>query len=262
MKVSNERLADITEVIGAIVKAGDCRLYDAESKVPLMFKADTLLSILTELLSLRNAQSEAVGFVRPETLAKLAEGDAGPIVGVAAYDTTIPLYTHPAPQSEAVAVKAWQADTVKSLQRAIMDDDEAVRERACDEVSQLYAEAVAPYSAAIAMVREAIGEIFGPIASIESEDATLLRGPEPHHEAEAQIAALQRIRSALTHPAPPLAVTDEMVERACKAADPLLFSDDEVTAHMAASPLRVDGVQTLVRNKMRAALTAALEAKQ
>ncbi len=52
------------------------------------------------------------------------------------------------------------------------------------------------YRAAIAaqrMVRDAIGELFGPAASIESEEAVLLRGPEPHHEAEGQIAALQRI---------------------------------------------------------------------
>lgn len=93
-------------------------------------------------------------------------------------------------------VVAWKPDTVHSLQRDIMDEDEEVRHRACAEVSALYAGAVAPYAAAMAMVREAIGQLFGPIASIESEDASLLRGPEPHHEAEAQIAALQRILSA------------------------------------------------------------------
>lgn len=58
-----------------------------------------------------------------------------------------------------------------------------------------YREHVAPYAAALRMVREAIGELFGPVADLESEEATLLRGPEPQHEAEALIAALQRIQA-------------------------------------------------------------------
>ena len=44
------------------------------------------------------------------------------------------------------------------------------------------------------MVREAIEELFGPVASLESEEAVLLRGPEPQHEAEAIIVALERVR--------------------------------------------------------------------
>ena len=64
-----------------------------------------------------------------------------------------------------------------------------------------YAEAVAPYAAAIRMVREAVEELFGPVASLESEDAVLLRGPEPCHDAEAIIAALQRIKDKLNDPA-------------------------------------------------------------
>lgn len=47
--------------------------------------------------------------------------------------------------------------------------------------------------AALRMVRDAIGELFGPVASIESEEAVLLRGPEYHHEAEAIIDALKRV---------------------------------------------------------------------
>ncbi|MGX7874418.1 hypothetical protein ACVDG5_018150 [Mesorhizobium sp. ORM6] len=61
------------------------------------------------------------------------------------------------------------------------------------EVAPAYADAVAPYAAALRMIREAVGEIFGPIANLESEDAVLLRGPEPHYEAEAIIAALQNV---------------------------------------------------------------------
>lgn len=62
-----------------------------------------------------------------------------------------------------------------------------------------YCEIVEPYVAAIRMVREAIGELFGPIANLESEEAELLRGPLPHHSAEAQIAALQRVANALSN---------------------------------------------------------------
>lgn len=70
-------------------------------------------------------------------------------------------------------------------------------------VTVSYAETVAPYAAAIRMVREAVGELFGPMADLESEDAVLLRGPEPHHDAEALIAALQRTSPALVKaPAP------------------------------------------------------------
>ena len=37
---------------------------------------------------------------------------------------------------------------------------------------------------ALQMIREAVEE-FGPVASLESEEAVLLRGPLPIHEAEA-----------------------------------------------------------------------------
>ena len=50
----------------------------------------------------------------------------------------------------------------------------------------------------IAMIRAMVGEMFGPVASIESEDATLLRGPEAKHDGEAVLEALQRVSSTLT----------------------------------------------------------------
>lgn len=43
------------------------------------------------------------------------------------------------------------------------------------------------------MIREAIETIFGPVANLECEEAELLRGPEPHHTADAIIAALQNV---------------------------------------------------------------------
>lgn len=57
-----------------------------------------------------------------------------------------------------------------------------------------YGQITEPYRAALQMIREAIGELFGPMANLESEEAVLLRGPEPHHEAEAIIAALQNLK--------------------------------------------------------------------
>lgn len=63
--------------------------------------------------------------------------------------------------------------------------------------AKIYLEAVEPYATAIRMVREAVGELFGPVANLESEEAVLLRGPAPHHDAEAIIAALQRVKNKM-----------------------------------------------------------------
>ena len=45
----------------------------------------------------------------------------------------------------------------------------------------------------IRMIRGMIGEMFGPIANIESEEATLLRGPEAKQHGEAILEALGRV---------------------------------------------------------------------
>ncbi|MGB6084991.1 hypothetical protein, partial [Parvibaculum sp.] len=55
----------------------------------------------------------------------------------------------------------------------------------------------------IGMIRAMIGEMFGPIANIESEEATLLRGPEAKHDGEAILEALQRVHAALGAQTPP-----------------------------------------------------------
>ena len=60
-----------------------------------------------------------------------------------------------------------------------------------------HAETVSPYATALRMIRDAVGELFGPVSDLESEEAVLLRGPEPHHEAEAIIAGLQRVKQTL-----------------------------------------------------------------
>lgn len=49
----------------------------------------------------------------------------------------------------------------------------------------------------ISLIRAMIGEMFGPVASIESEEATLLRGPEPKHSGEAILEALQRVQASM-----------------------------------------------------------------
>lgn len=50
-------------------------------------------------------------------------------------------------------------------------------------------------TAALRMIREAVEELFGPYADLESEEATLLRptGPTYVSEAEAIIQALQNV---------------------------------------------------------------------
>lgn len=75
--------------------------------------------------------------------------------------------------------------------------------------------------AALRMIAEAVGELFGPVASIESEEASLLRGPEYHHMAEGIIEALQRVKDALAAVPADARGTDEMIEaaRAVKKLD-------------------------------------------
>lgn len=50
-------------------------------------------------------------------------------------------------------------------------------------------------AASLRMIRDAIGELFGPVANLASEEAVtcVLNGPELHHEAEAIIAALRNV---------------------------------------------------------------------
>lgn len=44
------------------------------------------------------------------------------------------------------------------------------------------------------MIGDAVEELFGPLASLESEEqGTFRRGPEYHHRAESIIEALQRV---------------------------------------------------------------------
>lgn len=83
--------------------------------------------------------------------------------------------------------------TNRALERFLAD----ISPFLASQASQPYAEAVAPYAAAIRMIGDGIEQIFGPLASLESEEATLLRGPEPHHRAEGILEALQRVAARL-----------------------------------------------------------------
>lgn len=73
----------------------------------------------------------------------------------------------------------------------------------------------------IAMIRAMIGEMFGPVASIESAEATLLRGPEATHDGEAILEALGRVRDALAAPVSPPAESGESgdLEEAVRLAE-------------------------------------------
>jgi len=62
-----------------------------------------------------------------------------------------------------------------------------------------YGKIVAPYASALRMIREAVGELFGPVANLESEEAVLRRGPEPWNDAEAIIDALRNVRDHHDH---------------------------------------------------------------
>lgn len=61
------------------------------------------------------------------------------------------------------------------------------------KVKDAYAQIVEPYASALRMVRQQIEETFGPYANLESEEATLLRGPGPTDEAEAICKALRTL---------------------------------------------------------------------
>lgn len=47
--------------------------------------------------------------------------------------------------------------------------------------------------AALRMVADCVGERFGPVADLESEEASLRRGPEYHHFAKGIVEALLRV---------------------------------------------------------------------
>ena len=65
------------------------------------------------------------------------------------------------------------------------------------EVSERWKAMFQEAAASVDLIGAMVGEMFGPIASLESEEATLSRGPEPKHRAEAILEALQRVQAAL-----------------------------------------------------------------
>lgn len=134
--------------------------------------------------------------------------------------------------NEAAAISAWN-------RRAATRTSEAAEPVTVPERQQAWA--------ALRMIADAVGELFGPAASIESEDASLLRGPEYHHFAEGIVEALQR---AAPHPSPVSEeVTDEDVLKAAMAIKRVFYQrmdlgpegDKELTlldaAHLARAAL-------------------------
>lgn len=91
------------------------------------------------------------------------------------------------------AIAAWNRRAPSPTPATTTVPDERLRE--------MWRENTQAHAAAMRMVADAIEELFGPVASLESAEASLLRGPEPHHRAEGIIEALQRVSKAL-RPAP------------------------------------------------------------
>jgi hypothetical protein len=212
-KVSNELTADMAKALpgGQMDDSTYSQIEDALDKIeaPMCDAVGRYLTLVERIAALRNAQSETVAFrwrlTDSETWHTEKADPSGRIGG--AHIVIEPLYTHPAPQSEAVAVKALMQHAHKMLGYHI----------------------VSP--------------------------------PTPDHQfvnvcnGDLRVLAELFETSALTHPAPPLAVTEEMVERASRIISPnCMWDAGYVNDH-------IERRRDNAREKGRAALTAALEAK-
>lgn len=85
-----------------------------------------------------------------------------------------------------------RADVTNIYLGRLVDAAEAERSPRTDNMSATERESA---WAALRMIADCVGERFGPIANIESEDASLRRGPEYCHFAEGIIEALLRVPS-------------------------------------------------------------------
>lgn len=101
-------------------------------------------------------------------------------------------------------VKQERDDAKQALQNEIVAHGNTIRgkaERLADDAVSIvrdrdaWREQAQQAAGVIAMIRAMLGEMFGPV--IESEDAALLRGPEPKHDGEAILEALQKIAERL-----------------------------------------------------------------
>ena len=86
----------------------------------------------------------------------------------------------------------YSADAITSLSQRL-----AVAEARLAVSDSRWRDTVQGHAAAMRMVIDATEELFGAVASVESEDASLLRGPEPRHRAEGGVEALQRVAARL-----------------------------------------------------------------
>jgi hypothetical protein len=240
-KVSNERLAEMLKAFRP-----PAARFSHQEHCP----ERDLVSVLTELLSLRNAQSEAVArwMVEEHTPSgavswQVVEHEHHARLIASKLDnpnTVSPLYTHPAPQSEAMAVKALD----------IADDNDGIEQDAFEAWAK---------AERYDMHEHPMHWLFLDAKTSAARDGW--RAGIRHSHA--------RIRSALTHRAPPLAVTDEMVERAraTYAAKVMEYDRDfERDDKPAGLWERKYGTNLHATSlgeawAMRAALTAALEAK-
>ena len=98
MTIPSEEIRKILDDTKPSILLGDGRLYVTGAKIPLAFKADTLRSILVELLALRKA-SEA-----PPSEAKMADALLNVI---SAWESTKP------GQTTVQEIKRWLIDDMK-----------------------------------------------------------------------------------------------------------------------------------------------------
>ncbi|WP_318867612.1 hypothetical protein [Sinorhizobium meliloti] len=129
-------------------------------------------------------------------------------------------------------------------------------------IAPAYSEITEPYRASLRMIREAIETIFGPAANLESEEAELLRGPEPHHTAEAIIAALQNVASLPRERGEVKEIIAAQVQSVCDWDD--RTSPDDYPDHLLITPEELteilENVVDLATSRIRSCLLDKPEA--
>ncbi len=129
-------------------------------------------------------------------------------------------------------------------------------------IAPAYSEITEPYRASLRMIREAVETIFGPAANLESEEAELLRGPEPHHTAEAIIAALQNVASLPRERGEVKEIIAAQVQSVCDWDD--RTSPDDYPDHLLITPEELteilENVVDLATSRIRSCLLDKPEA--
>ncbi|WP_234896379.1 hypothetical protein [Sinorhizobium meliloti] len=129
-------------------------------------------------------------------------------------------------------------------------------------IAPAYSEITESYRSSLRMIREAIETIFGPMANLESEEAELLRGPEPHHTAEVIIAALQNVAAIPRERREVKEIIAAQVQSVCDWDD--RTSPDDCPNHLLITPEELkeilENVADLASDRIRSCLLDKPEA--